>query len=297
MNIYDFPCSLSSPTAVALGRFDGVHTAHQKVMVGAVECKSQGLVPTVFTFCDNPNKASQGLLSTHKEKLRLVEATGIDTVVNCKFSQVCDLSPEDFVTEVLLKSLKAKKVFCGYNYRFGKGACADAAILAKLCKEVGISVQCIDEIMLEDTSVSSTAIRSLLTRGNIPKANAMLGRGYSLEGKIIHGNAIGRTIDTPTLNIDVSSEKLLPKYGVYAALVHIEDSTFKSVANIGVKPTVGSDSPTVEAYLIENSGDYYNRYASLELVDFLRAEEKFSSTEELRTQITQDIKKAKNILN
>ncbi len=296
MNVLDFPCYMSSPTAVALGRFDGVHIAHQKVIAAAEKCKSQGLVPTVFTFCDSPNKPTLGLLSTEDEKLALIEKLCIDTVVNCRFSQVCDLSPKEFVTEILSKKLKAKKVFCGYNYRFGKGACADASTLAKLCEEEGIAVFCVDEIVYDGTSVSSSAIRSLLKNGCVSKANALLGRGYRLEGKVVHGNKVGRTIDTPTINIDVPKEKLLPKFGVYATLVHTEQNTFKSVANIGLKPTVGSDNPTVEAYLLEGSGDYYDKFVSLELVDFIRGEEKFSSTEELRKQIKSDVEKAKIIL-
>lgn len=296
MNILSYPCKIKKTTAVALGRFDGVHPAHQKVISAAAE-NALSLESAVFTFSDNPNKSSSFVLTTEKEKHELIKDCGIKHLVNADFDSVRNLSAEEFADKVLCKALNAKAVFCGYNYRFGKGACADVQTLSALCKERGIILTVINEVTAENLSVSSTAIRSLLSEGNIKKANLLLGRPYSIEGEIVRGNAIGRTIKTPTLNIATNKEKLLPLYGVYATFAHIEGKTYKAVTNIGVKPTIGSDTPTVETYLLDASGDFYNKNCKIELIDFLRAEEKFSNLDALKTAIALDIEKAKQILN
>ena len=296
MKIYNYPCKLDTPTAVALGRFDGVHTAHARVIRCASDMKSEGLTPAVFTFCDNPNKQNTHLLTTEEEKRILIEENGAEIMVNAAFLSVRNLSAEEFVSIVLKEHLGAKAVFCGYNYRFGKGASADADTLKTLCEKEGIQVTCVDEYTREDTPVSSTRIRLLLNDGNIKEASKLLGRPYSMEGKVIHGNAIGRTIDTPTLNIAVSKEKLLPRFGVYACYAYVDGTKHKAVTNIGLKPTVGSDIPTVEAFLLDTKGDFYNKQVKLELIDFIRPEQKFKDLSELKEAIDRDIRKAEEIL-
>ena len=296
MKTLNFPCIISNPTAVALGRFDGVHLAHREVISRAVN-NSENLTPAVFTFCDNPGKAPHSLLTSAEEKSEQIAALGAEILVNTPFESVRNLSAEEFVNDVLSGALNAKAVYCGYNYRFGKGASADVGTLHNLCKKRGISVTCTEEVYCNEHSVSSTAIRALLYEGNVDTAAALLGRNYSLSGEIVHGNALGRTIEIPTLNIDVPEEKQLPLYGVYATLATIDDRTYKSITNIGVKPTIGSDKPTVETYLLEAQGDFYSRTAKVELVKFLRKEQKFASLEELRKVISSDIQNATEILS
>ncbi len=296
MKVYNYPCTLSFPTAVALGRFDGVHLAHREVIRCAVMKKPECLTPAVFTFCDNPNKTPDCVLSTEEEKQKLFEDCGINVVVNATFSSVRNLSAEEFVSLVLKKSLNAKAVFCGYNYRFGKGACADADTLRTLCEKEGITVSCVDEYTADNISVSSTQIRSLLSEGDVARAKKLLGRSYSLKGRVVHGNGIGRTIETPTLNLDVPKEKLLPRFGVYATVAHIGELSYKSVTNIGLKPTVGSEKPTVEVYLLDATGDFYEKEVALELVSFIRPEQKFEDLSNLKSAIAEDIKKAESIL-
>ncbi|MBE6734842.1 MAG: bifunctional riboflavin kinase/FAD synthetase [Ruminococcaceae bacterium] len=296
MKIYNYPCKLNTATAVALGRFDGVHTAHAQVIRCASQMKQKGLAPTVFTFCDNPNKQNSQLLTTEEEKQSLIAQNGIEIMVNAAFLSVRNLSAEEFVSIVLKESLGARAVFCGYNYRFGKGASADAETLKVLCEKAGIEVTCVDEYTKEDTPVSSTRIRALLKEGNVRETAKLLGRPYSMEGTVIHGNAIGRTIDTPTLNISVSKEKLLPHFGVYACYAYVDGKKHKAVTNIGMKPTVGSDVPTIEAFLLNAKGDFYNKQVKLELIDFIRPEQKFDSLTDLKTAINLDIEKATEIL-
>lgn len=296
MKVYNYPCRASEPCAVALGRFDGVHLAHTAVIKSTVQKESEGLTPAVFTFCDNPNKATPMLLSTEEEKQSLIDSCGIKILVNATFDSVRNLSAEEFVSLVLKDSLNAKAVFCGYNYRFAKGAEADVNTLRTLCEKEGIPVTCVDEYICGDTTVSSTAIRKLLSEGNVLRAKELLGRSYTLKGKVIHGNAIGRTIETPTLNLDVAKDKLLPRFGVYATRAHIGEKTFDCVTNIGLKPTVGSDTPTVEVYLLDTKGDFYEKEVTLELVSFIRDEQKFENLSELKEAIAEDVKKAKAIL-
>lgn len=296
MKIYNYPCKLNTPTAVALGQFDGVHPAHQAVIRCASAESTKGLTPAVFTFCDNPGKKSSFLLSTQEEKRTLIENCGTQVMINATFESVRYLSAEDFVKLVLKDALCAKAVFCGYNYRFGKGASADAESLRILCEKEGIRVTCVNEYTIDSTTVSSTEIRTLLSMGDVARAEKLLGRAYTLCGKVIHGNAIGRTIETPTLNIDVAKEKLLPKFGVYACYAYIDKKKHKAVANIGLKPTVGSEVPTVEAFLLDTQGDFYEKEVTLELVSFIRPEQKFDSLLQLRETIKNDINTARDLL-
>ena len=206
------------------------------------------------------------------------------------------MTAEEFVRDVLCKNLNAKSIFCGYNYRFGKGAQADINTLGTLCEKYGLTLTCVEELSKNDHTISSTAIRNALQSGDITTATKLLGRTYTLSGKIIHGNAIGRTIETPTLNMDVDKEKLLPAFGVYATVAHIGGKTYKAVTNIGLKPTIGSDTPTVETFLLDASGNFYAEECTIELVAFLRKEEKFKDLDALKAQITKDVEKAKEIL-
>ncbi len=241
MKILKYPCVVPADTAVALGRFDGVHQGHRAVISAAVECKDRGLVPAVFTFSDNPGKDPHSLLTTESEKYALLEQLGVQIVVTVAFDEVRNMSPETFVSSLLLQRLRAKEIFCGYNYRFGAGAVADADTLEQLCGKEGVNVTCIPEVVLGGRQVSSTAIRKLISEGKVLAGRELLGHRYALSGKVVHGNAIGRTINTPTLNIDVDKQKLLPRYGVYAAKAFVDGVEYNSVCNIGKKPTVGSE--------------------------------------------------------
>ncbi|MBQ4105882.1 MAG: bifunctional riboflavin kinase/FAD synthetase [Clostridia bacterium] len=297
MRVINYPCAFDSDTAVALGRFDGVHLAHKAVISKAADCRERGLVPVVFTFCDNPGKSTQNVLTAEDEKQRLIASCGIDIQVNSAFDAVKDLSAEEFVSRVLCKALRAKEVFCGYNYRFAKNASADVNVLRELCKEQGVAVTCIPEVEIEGQTVSSTAIRSLLQEGNVAEAKKLLGRPYAVSGRVIHGRGLGRTLSAPTLNIDVPLDKLLPKFGVYAAKAFVDGVEYNSVCNIGKKPTVGSEIPTVEAYLLDAKGDFYNTEATLELLEFIRPEQKFSDIESLQNAISKDISEARRIFD
>lgn len=287
------------PTAVALGCFDGVHLAHRKVIDGVMQCRSEGLTPAMFTFADYANKGISKRIYTQAEKLHELEKLGIELVYCVPFTEVCLMSASDFVTDVLKNNLNAQKVFCGYNYKFGRGGNADVATLKYLCEKEGIEVVVIDEVTLDGVVVSSTEVRRLLDEGDIKTAARMLNKPFALFGEVVHGNALGRKMGIPTINVGTDATKLLPKYGVYAANVYISDSKtpLKAALNIGMKPTVGTDEPTVEAFIIDEAGDFYGKQVKVELIDYVREEKKFATLQDLQYAIESDIEKIRNLID
>ncbi|MDD6251760.1 MAG: bifunctional riboflavin kinase/FAD synthetase [Oscillospiraceae bacterium] len=297
LKIENYPFLSETPTAVALGFFDGVHLAHREIIKGAVSAESRGLTPTVFTFKTLAKKAPSGELTTEKEKAEIFAALGVKQLIKADFESVKNLSPEEFVRDVLADSLKAKKVFCGYNYRFGKNAEGDIFSLAHLCQKLDIEVFVTEEMTEKGEKISSTEIKSLLSEGFPKKAERLLCDKYSFEGRVIHGAKLGRKLGTPTLNIEIDERKFLPRFGVYAAEVFIEGKKHSAVLNLGKKPTVkGDEKVTLEAYLLEVSGDFYGDFAKVRLVEFLRDEKKFESLEALKAAIENDISKARELL-
>ena len=294
---FDKVVPTTDPTAVALGCFDGVHFAHRKVIQGVLDCREGGLTPAMFTFADYANKGIIKRIYTQKEKLHELENLGIELVYCVPFPEVCLMSASVFVTDVLKANLNAKKVFCGFNYKFGRGGNSDVAVLKYLCEKEGIEVVVVDEIAIDGITVSSTEIRRLLDEGDVKTAGKMLTKPFALFGEVVHGNALGRKMGIPTINVGTDATKLLPKFGVYAANVYISDSTtpLKAALNIGMKPTVGSEEPTVEAFIIDEAGDYYGKQVKVELIDYIREEKKFATLQDLQYAIERDIEKIRNI--
>lgn len=296
---FDKVVPTSAPTAVALGCFDGIHLAHRKVLNGVLECKKEGLLPAMFTFADYANKGVPKRIYTQAEKLSELDKLGIELVYCVPFTEVCLMSASSFVVDVLKNSLNAKKVFCGFNYKFGRGGTSDVTVLRYLCEKEGIEVCVVDEISLNGITVSSTEIRRLLDEGDIKTASAMLNKPFALYGEVVHGNALGRKMGIPTINVGTDVTKLLPKFGVYAAKVYISDSDqgLKAALNIGMRPTLGDEGePTVEAFIIDEAGDYYGKMVKVELVDYIREEKKFATLQDLQFAIESDIEKIREIL-
>ena len=294
---FDKVVPTTDPTAVALGCFDGVHLAHRKVIEGVLNCREEGLTPAMFTFADYASKGVVKRIYTQKEKLNELDNLGIELVYCVPFPEVCLMSASVFVTDVLKANLNAKKVFCGFNYKFGRGGNSDVAVLKYLCEKEGIEVVVVDEIAIDGVTVSSTEIRRLLDEGDVKTASKMLTKPFALFGEVVHGNALGRKMGIPTINVGTDATKLLPKFGVYAANVYISDSTtpLKAALNIGMRPTVGGESPTVEAFIIDEAGDYYGKQVKVELIDYIREEKKFATLQDLQYAIESDIEKIRNI--
>ncbi len=278
-------------TSVALGQFDGLHIGHRAVILAA---KREGLTTAVLTFRRGTlKKGDDRLLTTNTEREELFAEFGTELLCEPDFSDICSLSAESFVRDILLGRLGAKHVSCGFNYRFGKGAQGNAQTLERLCAENGIECTVVPDVEVRGKSVSSTAIRSYLDEGDAVSAAEMLGRPFGYRLEVIDGRHLGRTLGTPTINQAFPEGFICPKYGVYASTAEVEGKTYCAVTNIGVKPTVGSDKPLSETWICDYSGDLYGQHIKVNLIKYLRPEQKFPSIEALRDAILADGEKSR----
>ena len=289
------------PAAVALGCFDGLHKGHQAVIRKAVTEKANGLVPSVFTFPESPLAELTGrekprlMSNTLKEKM--LEDLGVEALYLAPFAAVKDLPPEAFVEEILKNTLRAEKVFCGYNYHFGAGGTAGKEELKALCRPRGIQVCDLPPVTLEGAPVSSTRIRKALEKGGARQARELLGHPFSYDFEVVHGRHIGHLMGTPTLNQVFPEDYLVPRYGVYASLVSFDQVVTYGVTNIGVKPTVGAEEkPLSETWMPDYDGEaLYGKMVKTELLEFIRPEKRFGGLEELRAMILKNGEQARGI--
>ena len=282
-------------TAVAIGKFDGLHLGHRKLLQEILKQKEDGLKAAVFTFDPSPeiffgmNPSRE--LSTNEEKRKLFEEIGIDILVEFPFNkETAATSPEDFVIDILVKRMNAKYVAAGTDLSFGAKGKGNFALMSSLAHHLGFEAHKIDKIERNGKVISSTLIRSLVEKGEMEEAAACLGAPYRITGKIVHGRALGRRIGIPTLNQIPPSDKLLPPFGVYYSEVKADGKVYKGMTNIGTKPTVTQEMKvTVETYLYDFSGDLYGETAEVGLLTFRRPERRFSGVEELKKTMEEDI--------
>lgn len=285
---------LGCRTAVALGVFDGVHLGHRMVIDKAVSLCGDMIKPAVFTFRSDTvvNKGSERLLSD-KDKLRKLSQRGVEYVCSPDFEDVRELSAEQFAKEILVGRLNIRYAVCGRDFRFGKGAEGNSDRLSELGRELGFETVVIDKLLLGEETVSSTFIKEHIRRGEIVRANEMLGYRFAYREPVIHGRELGRTWDFPTINQKLPESVVVPKFGVYCSRVKIDGRSFTGVTNIGIKPTVGREkAPLAETYIIGFNGDLYGKVVQVGLERFIRPEKKFDSTDELRRQIAADTEDA-----
>ena len=283
-------------TAVALGKFDGLHLGHRKLLDVILRQKEDGLKAAVFTFDPSPevffgmNPSRE--LSTTKEKRELFREIGIDILVEFPFNkETAAISPEDFVIDILVNRMNAKYVAAGTDLSFGAKGKGNFAMLSSLARHLGFETCKIDKIERNGRVISSTLIRGLVEEGNMEEAAACLGAPYKITGKIVHGKALGRRIGIPTLNQMPPSDKLLPPFGVYYSEVKTEGGIYKGITNIGIKPTVTNENRvTVETSLYDFSGDLYGETAEVSLLTFRRPEMRFSGIAELKKTMEKDIR-------
>ncbi len=280
-------------TVVMLGIFDGVHTAHTHLIKeGVKRSGEENLVSVVFTFGVNLKKG--GSITDNSLKEKYISQTGADILVYQEVSsEFLSLAPEDFF-KLLVQNLKVKIIYVGENYTFGKEKTGNTEVLKKLGEKYGVEVNMLNLDKRGGEVISSSLIKKYLGEGNVKKANLFLGRNYEIEGIIQHGNHIGNTIGFPTVNIYPKKNMFLPKYGVYRTKVITKYGTFKGVTNIGVKPTVSKPRLSVETYIIGLDKNMYGEKITLEILDFIRPETKFSNLEQLKLQIEKDKKEAEN---
>lgn len=287
-------CSVEKPTSLALGFFDGVHQAHAAVIGAAVDAAGNELVPSVLTFRTGLERPENKLFSknilTEEQKLERFAALGVKQVFLPEFSDFSGMEAERFVRDILFDCLRAKVLTCGYDYSFGKGASGRVTLLRQLCEQAGVTLLVQAKCCLHDQTISATAVREFLLAGDIPSANDMLGYSYYILGRVVHGKSLGRTLGFPTLNQPFPAGQLVPKYGVYNSVTEIKGKRYKSITNIGVKPSIeGERTPLAETYLLGGEGDFYGEIARVFLMEMTRPEQKFQSLEELKAAVLRDI--------
>lgn len=283
----------TSPTSVAIGRFDGLHLGHQRVIASAIE--KEHALPAVFTFEQSPHGVLTGemvySLLTKEQKQSLISEMGIQLYVCPPFSSVREMLPEEFVL-MLKEKLNVKHICCGFNFTFGKYGKGNAATLKEMCAKYDIEVTVVPPVESNGEPVSSTAIRQYISDGDIERANGMLGYKFFIDFPVISGDKRGRTLDYPTINQKIPPYFIHMKYGVYATKTLIDGKWYHSVSNVGVRPTVGSEYPRCETNIIGFDGDLYGESVRVQFHKFLRDEVRFSDTEELRNAIARDIEAA-----
>ena len=285
--------------AVAVGGFDGVHIGHRAMIVSLVnEAKRHSVPSVVFTFdAEDSPKSESSLLATDEKKNLLLASLGVDIVISVPFSEIRSMQAGDFVQSVFVDLLKAKSIVCGYDFRFGNNREGDVSFIKSLLSESGVTFITPNAVVLDGVPISSTLIRAHIANGDFEKANALLGYSFSFSGEVIHGRRLGRELGFPTINQKYPEHLAMPRFGVYAVKCSVDGKIYGGVANVGVKPTVGQeDMPLCETYLFDYSGDCYSSIAETEFVAFIREEKRFSSLDELKEQVLQDISVAKNLL-
>ncbi len=285
-------------SVVVLGNFDGVHCAHKMLIEKAVRiAKENDLLSVIYTFSEHPQKffgKNIEILTSNSEKEKIFDNLGIDVLVYQKPDEkFLALSPEEFVEKTVAEKLGAKHIVVGKHYSFGAKAKGTSAFLKSFAEQFGIETNVEDLFEQDGLIVSSSKIREFLKNGDVTCANKMLGRPFSIEGEVVHGNHLGTGIGFPTANINFGSDKIVPKFGVYAGKTIIDCVEYNSIINIGIKPTVGGNTPLLEAHIIDAEGDFYGKKISFNLLNFLREEKKFDSLEELKEQIQSDLQNAK----
>ena len=273
-------------SAVVLGNFDGVHSAHREL----IRLAGMSSLPcAVFTFSGQ----RPPYITSEKEKLSLIGECGADLVYLCDFQSVKDMSCERFFEEILIDGLNIGHAFCGYNYTFGKGASGNAGTLEALCREHGIGCTVMPEKRVGDLPVSSSRIRSLLTEGDLECAGALLSHRFFIDGRVSHGRQIGSGLGFPTINIPYESGRVTLPRGVYYTLCRAGERTYPSITNVGVRPTFSLHELVSETNLLDAGGDFYGADIRIEFIRFVRPEKKFSTPIELSRAIKHDINGAK----
>ena len=290
---------------VTSGTFDGVHLGHQKILKRIREIARNTSGETVLiTFWPHPrlvlypDEHNLRLLSTFEEKAKLLRQLGIDHLITIPFTQeFSQLSSKEFIKKVLIDAIQTKMLVIGYDHRFGKNREGSFEYLKANSSDFGFELEEISRQDVEEIAVSSTKIRKALESGDVKTAESCLGRPYELNGLVIKGQQIGRSIGFPTANIHIPNDyKLIPKDGVYAVEASVDGTLYKAMLNIGNRPTVDGTKKTVEANLFDFQGDLYDKQITVYFHEFLREERKFDSLEALKAQLVLDQKSARSLL-
>lgn len=290
---------LENKSAVALGKFDGIHLGHRRLLDRVLEQKKQGLRTVVFTFDTSAASFFGGEekeLTTREEKRDAFSRLGIDVLIEFPLNrETAATEPEEFVSHYLAAQMQTSYLCAGPDISFGKGGAGDYALLADYAKTYGYRVELIDKVRVDGEEVSSTRVRQAVRAGEMEKAAAMMGAPYRVSGKVAHGRQLGRKLGMPTANLIPDERKLLPPNGVYYSRARLGEKIYRGISNVGYKPTVSEEKILgVETYLYDFTGEVYDRDMDVELLAFRREERTFENVEALRRQIEADVEAGRN---
>ena len=289
-------------TLLTVGVFDGVHLGHKHLISELLrQAGENGLLSGVVTFRQHPedllsSKKQLPFLTDIKTRVRLLQNEGVDIIVPLSFTKdLARLDARRFIG-LLRKHLKMRGMVIGSDFALGKGREGDTGTLRRLGKEMDFSVTVVPPMEINGEVVSSTTIRKAMAEGNMEKVRMLTGRYFSLHGRVVTGAGRGEGLGFPTANLDVNSGQALPPDGVYAGLAHINGKIYQTMTNVGKDPTFGVSERTIEAYLLDYSGDLYGHELTVDFVARLRDEKKFKNVDELKKQVAEDVRQGKNIL-
>lgn len=292
-NATDF--KLENDTAVAMGKFDGVHMGHRRLLEEILARKAKGLAACVFTFDPAPavlfGQSDGRELTTREEKRVLFRRIGVDILIEFPLDrQSAAILPEEFAREVLARRMNVRFLAAGTDLSFGAGGRGNAGLLQKMAPECGFTVKTIPKVLYKGQEISSTGVRSRIEEGDMEVAEQMLGMPYTIMGKVTHGKKLGRTLGMPTVNLIPPAGKLMPPNGVYFSVVTVRGKRFRAISNIGCKPTVTDERLLgVESYLYDFDEDVYGEEIEVGLLKFRRKEKRFSGVGELKAAMMEDI--------
>ncbi len=294
-------CDINNPV-VALGNFDGIHIGHQALIKKTVDtAKKIDGTAVLFTFYPHPIKVVEKrrepfIIQTFKEKVKIAESLGIETVVCARFTKsFANMHPEDFIKDILIDKLRVKSVCVGHDYTFGKDGRGGIKTLREYANRYGFELSVIPPVKIDGIIVSSSRIREFLRVGNVKYANKFLGRPYKISGVVKKGDGRGASLGFPTANIYPKNEIIL-KNGVYAAYVYVDSKKYKAAVNVGNNPTFKGVDKHIEVFIMEFNENIYSKKIEIEFVDFIREEKRFRKVDELIARIDKDIKIINNVL-
>ncbi len=280
-------------TAVTIGKFDGLHRGHRRLLQEILQKKD--LIPCVLTFDPLPEVFfginDSGVLTTREEKRRLFETMGVELLVELPFNkETAAMAPEHFVREILGKRLRTAFVAAGPDLSFGDRGLGNYELLREMSVSCGFATEEIEKVAYEGSPISSSLIRGFIQKGEMEKAGECLGSPYRVWGPVMHGNAIGRTMGIPTANQIPASDKLLPPFGVYYSSVLLDGREYPAMTNVGRRPTIsGKENLTVETHLYDFDADLYGREIVTSLLTFRRPERKFANLAQLEATMQEDL--------
>ncbi|HZE72715.1 MAG TPA: bifunctional riboflavin kinase/FAD synthetase [Pyrinomonadaceae bacterium] len=292
---------IQRPTVLTLGVFDGLHLGHQLIMKTVVErARATGAVPTVITFDPHPRavlhpQSSPPLLQTLDQKVEAFGMLGIQQTIVIRFTEEFSLlRAEDFLRDTVKERLQAKEVYLGRGFAFGHNREGNIDLLRRVSKELAFVAGEVPEVRFRGQRVSSSRIRQLLAEGKVNLARRMLGRPYGVEGRVEHGVERGHQLGFPTANLHPQN-RVIPRNGVYVTGILVDGAWRRSLTNVGVRPTFGTETePSVETFVLNWSGDLYGDVVRVRFLYRLRDEKRFGSMEELKTQIHRDVRRAES---